>query len=212
MEYRYYIGEGQEADALLTEVRQRSETARAARTKLMEDYGADALISSSWSKGKPVGLGFKQEQRIPYLKGGGRRYEGGFAYYPKMSTKPIQLSHLTHGLILHSPEACPKLSEEVFALRVRKQATQPVVNELLMRPDLSGARFTAEISGHKPYCFAVCVVGAFYSIKAVRVFPADTDGQFRRVPNDADGGRALGAFPKSFCHTLYGRSSGGPAG
>lgn len=87
MEYRYYIGEGQEADALLTEVRQRSETAYAARTKLMEDYDADALISSSWSKGKPVGLGFKQEQRIPYLKGGGRRYEGGFAYYPKMSTK-----------------------------------------------------------------------------------------------------------------------------
>ena len=42
MEYRYYIGEGQEADALLIEVRQRSETARAARTKLMEDYGADA--------------------------------------------------------------------------------------------------------------------------------------------------------------------------
>lgn len=87
MEYRYYIGEGQEADALLIEVRQRSETARAARTKLMEDYGADALILSPWSRGKPVGLGFKQEQRIPYLKGGGRRYEGGFAYYPKMSTK-----------------------------------------------------------------------------------------------------------------------------
>lgn len=87
MEYRYYIGEGQEADALLTEVRQRSETARAARTKLMEDYGADALILSPWSRGKPVGLGFKQEQRIPYLKGGGRRYEGGFAYYPKISTK-----------------------------------------------------------------------------------------------------------------------------
>lgn len=36
----YYIGEGPEADALLTEVRQRSETAQAARTKLMEDYGA----------------------------------------------------------------------------------------------------------------------------------------------------------------------------
>jgi hypothetical protein len=85
MEYRYYIGEGQEADALLTEVRQRSETAYAARTKLMEDYGADALILS-W-EGKPVCLGFKQEQRIPYLKGGGRRYDGGFAYYPKMSTK-----------------------------------------------------------------------------------------------------------------------------
>lgn len=87
MEYRYYIGEGQEADALLTEVRQRSETAHAARTKLMEDYDADALILSSWSKGKPVGLGFRQEQRIPYLKEGSRRYEGGFAYYPKMNTK-----------------------------------------------------------------------------------------------------------------------------
>lgn len=85
MEYRYYIGEGQEADVLLTDVRQRSETAQAARTKLMEDYGADALILS-W-KGKPVGLGFRQEQRIPYLKGGGRRYEDGFAYYPKMNTK-----------------------------------------------------------------------------------------------------------------------------
>lgn len=44
----YYIGEGPEADALLTEVRQRSETAQAART---------------------------------------RRYEDGFAYYPKMNTK-----------------------------------------------------------------------------------------------------------------------------
>ena len=87
MKYRYYIGEGQEADALLTEVRQRSETAHAARTKLMEDYDADALILSSWSKGKPVGLGFRQEQRIPYLKEGSRRYEGGFAYYPKMNTK-----------------------------------------------------------------------------------------------------------------------------
>ena len=81
----YYIGEGPEADALLTEVRQRSETAQAARTKLMEDYGADALILS-W-KGKPVGLGFRQEQRIPYLKEGSRRYEDGFAYYPKMNTK-----------------------------------------------------------------------------------------------------------------------------
>lgn len=71
----YYIGEGPEADALLTEVRQRSETAQAARTKLMEDYGADALILS-W-KGKPVGLGFRQEQRIPYLKERSRRYEDG---------------------------------------------------------------------------------------------------------------------------------------
>ena len=81
----YYIGEGQEADVLLTDVRQRSETAQAARTKLMEDYGADALILS-W-KGKPVGLGFRQEQRTPYLKEGSRRYEDGFAYYPKMNTK-----------------------------------------------------------------------------------------------------------------------------
>lgn len=87
MEYHYYIGEGPEADALLTEVRQRSESAQTARTKLMEDYGADALILSSWSKGKPVGLGFKQKQRIPYLKEGNRRYENGFAYYPKMNTK-----------------------------------------------------------------------------------------------------------------------------
>ncbi len=71
----YYIGEGQEADVLLTDVRQRSETAQAARTKLMEDYGADALILS-W-KGTPVGLGFRQEQRIPYRTEGGRLYENG---------------------------------------------------------------------------------------------------------------------------------------
>ena len=87
MKFHYYIGEGPEADALLTDVRQKRETAHAARTKLMEDYGADALILSSWSRGKPVGLGFRQEQSVPYLKGGNRRYEAGFAYYPKMSTK-----------------------------------------------------------------------------------------------------------------------------
>ena len=83
----YYIGEGPEADTLLTEVRQSLKTAHAARTKLMEDYDADALILSPWSRGKPVGLGFRQEQRIPYLKEGNRRYEDGFAYYPKMNTK-----------------------------------------------------------------------------------------------------------------------------
>lgn len=86
MEFHYYIGEGPEADVLLTEVRQSLKTAHAARTKLMEDYGADALILSSWSRGKPVGLGFRQEQSVPYLKGG-RRFKDGFACYPKMSTK-----------------------------------------------------------------------------------------------------------------------------
>ena len=87
MEYRYYIGKGPEADALLTEIRQCSEMVHAARVKLMEEYGADALISSPWSRGKPSGLGFKQEQRFSYLKRGNKGYEDGFVYYPKMNTK-----------------------------------------------------------------------------------------------------------------------------
>lgn len=87
MEYHYYIGEGPEADALLTEMRQCSEMVHAARVKLIEEYGADALILSPWSRGKPSGLGFKQEQRFSYLKRGSKDYEDGFAYYPKMNTK-----------------------------------------------------------------------------------------------------------------------------
>ena len=50
----YYIGEGPEADALLTEVRQRSETAQAARTKLMEDYGASAQRALSGAARKTM--------------------------------------------------------------------------------------------------------------------------------------------------------------
>ena len=66
MEHHYYIGEGPEADALLTEVRQRSETAHATRMKLMEDYGADALIMSVWKRGKLRGLDSRKSKAFPF--------------------------------------------------------------------------------------------------------------------------------------------------
>lgn len=86
VQHHYYIGEGPEADALIAELKSREDKARKARMNILKEYGADALVMSVWKRGNPAGLGFKEKQNLPFLKGG-TRYDEGFAYYPKRSTK-----------------------------------------------------------------------------------------------------------------------------
>lgn len=86
MEKHYFIGEGPEAEKLISATMARREVATEARRALMQDYGADGLIKRDWDGGSIVGLGFKQKTDAPYLKGG-ERVADGYAYYPKLNTK-----------------------------------------------------------------------------------------------------------------------------
>ena len=86
MKYFYYIGEGPENDALVSKVLAEHDTVSERRKALMAEYDADFLILDSWRNGVPVGLGFYERQRRPYLKGE-VFHDGSYAYYPKISTK-----------------------------------------------------------------------------------------------------------------------------
>lgn len=88
MEKHFYIGEGPEADALITETRERENVAREARKALIAEYEADGLILSVWDDGKVAGLAFEKPTSRPYLKGETRTSgQKGYGYYPKLSTK-----------------------------------------------------------------------------------------------------------------------------
>lgn len=81
----YYIGEGQEAEALIADVQARLKAAGEARAALMKEYGTDALITRGRSE-KVVGLAFKKRVSRPFLKGEFRLAEG-FGYYPRHNCK-----------------------------------------------------------------------------------------------------------------------------
>lgn len=86
MNYHYYIGKGPESNALVAEVLEKNTTVTAARVALRDEYGADALILGGWDNDRIAGLGFKEKQSIPFLKGE-RHTKDGYAYYPKQSCK-----------------------------------------------------------------------------------------------------------------------------
>ena len=82
---KFFIGEGAEAEALIAEVRERRETVNNARDAVQKEYGADGLMLNGRG-GNAIGLAFKEQQRMPYLKGE-VRLEEGFGYYPKLNCK-----------------------------------------------------------------------------------------------------------------------------
>ena len=85
VEKNYYIGEGPEADALISEAEERRKSACAARDALQKEYGADGLITRG--RGELIsGLAFKEKQQRPYLKGE-IRLDDCFGYEPRMSCK-----------------------------------------------------------------------------------------------------------------------------
>lgn len=88
MEKHFYIGEGPEAEALISEALARENVARKARKALIAEYETDGLILSVWNDGKVTGLAFEKPTIRPYLKGETRLSNGeGYGYYPKLSTK-----------------------------------------------------------------------------------------------------------------------------
>lgn len=88
MEKHFYIGEGPEAQALISEALARESVARKARKALIAEYETDGLILSVWNDGKVTGLAFEKPTIRPYLKGETRLSNGeGYGYYPKLSTK-----------------------------------------------------------------------------------------------------------------------------
>ena len=89
MERHYFIGTGPEAAALIAEANERWQASCDARKRLLEDYGADFFMETSYSLergGRIEGLGFSERVKRPYFKGE-ERTEMGYAYYPKLSTK-----------------------------------------------------------------------------------------------------------------------------
>lgn len=81
----YYIGEGQEAQAIIANVKAKHSEATAGREALRKKYNADNVLASGWD-GRCTGLFFKEKQTAPHLKGGDR-VEDGYSYYPKKSCK-----------------------------------------------------------------------------------------------------------------------------
>lgn len=69
MEKHFYIGEGPQADELISETLARENVAREARKALIAEYEADGLILSVWEDGKVEGLAFEKPTSRPYLKG-----------------------------------------------------------------------------------------------------------------------------------------------
>lgn len=66
--FRYFLGEGPEVDALNKEVDARIKARQAAQKALIEEYGADTLVvnGDDWS---PLAFGFKEETKAPrFLK------------------------------------------------------------------------------------------------------------------------------------------------
>lgn len=89
MERHYFIGEGPEAKALIAEANERWRASCDARKRLLEDYGADFFMETSYSLergGRIEGLGFSERVKRPYFKGE-ERTKMGYAYYPKLSTR-----------------------------------------------------------------------------------------------------------------------------
>lgn len=88
MEKHYYIGEGPQAEDLISETREREDIARKARKALMAEYEADGLVLSVWGEGKVTGLAFDKPTNRPYLKGETELSNGkGYGCYPKLNTK-----------------------------------------------------------------------------------------------------------------------------
>lgn len=88
MEKHYYIGEGPQAEELISETREREDIARKARKALMAEYEADGLVLSVWGEGEVTGLAFDKPTNRPYLKGETELSNGkGYGYYPKLNTK-----------------------------------------------------------------------------------------------------------------------------
>lgn len=88
MEKHYYIGEGPQAEQLITETLERENVAREARKALIAEYETDGLILNVWGDGKVAGLAFDKPTSRPYLKGETRlSNREGYGYYPKLNTK-----------------------------------------------------------------------------------------------------------------------------
>ena len=60
MDYKYYIGEGPEADAIITAIKEKQQNNAVATNKFIEDFGIDELIT--YDNGKSIaGATFKGE-------------------------------------------------------------------------------------------------------------------------------------------------------
>lgn len=85
MEKHYFIGEGPEAEKLISAMLEREKVAREARNSLMNDYGIDRLYL--WRDGSVASLGFKEKTDASFLKGGKKKSDGLYSYLPKLNTK-----------------------------------------------------------------------------------------------------------------------------
>lgn len=87
MQWKFYIGDGWEAEGFIRGAEERKKLVYAKRRELMDEYGADGLImSAGFTYGTPIALGFKEKQARPYLKGESR-CKDGYYYFPRLNTK-----------------------------------------------------------------------------------------------------------------------------
>lgn len=87
MQWKFYIGDGWEAEGFILAAEERKNLVYAKRRALMDEYGADGLIlSSGFTYGTPIALGFREKQSRPYFKGEAR-CKDGYYYFPRLTTK-----------------------------------------------------------------------------------------------------------------------------
>lgn len=87
MQWKFYIGDGWEAEGLIRAAEKRKNLVYEKRRKLMDEYGADGLVmSAGFTYGTPIALGYKEKQSRPYFKGESR-CKDGYYYFPRLTTK-----------------------------------------------------------------------------------------------------------------------------
>lgn len=83
MEHKFYIGDGEEAKAIISETQNAIQKFNSECVSLAEEYGAEGVALMN---GKPTGLVFKDKPDLPYLKVSTQR-DGECFCYPLLNFK-----------------------------------------------------------------------------------------------------------------------------
>lgn len=87
MQWKFYIGDGWEAEVFIRQAEERKKLVYAKRKALMDEYEADGLVmAAGFTYGTPMALGYKEKQSRPYLRGE-TQCQDGYYYFPRLNTK-----------------------------------------------------------------------------------------------------------------------------
>lgn len=121
IQYKFYIGDGEEARELLGIAYAAEQYAGVYRDALIEHLGADNLFYFSHIPGKPQGVVFREPKEIPGLKMGAATVGTGFIYFPDLST-----------------DEGKKIQEMLFDKRLEFDAEQMLLDMLGLQAEITG--------------------------------------------------------------------------